>query len=29
MSEHTSGATPGIHVQHVGTVESVSIDAAG
>ncbi len=29
MSEHTSGTTPGIHVQHVGTVESVSIDAAG
>lgn len=29
MSEHTSGTTPGIHVQHVGTIESVSIDAAG
>ena len=29
MSEHTSGSTPGIHVQHVGTVESVSVDAAG
>ena len=29
MSEHTSGTTPGIHVQHVGTIESVSVDAAG
>jgi amino acid transporter len=29
VSEHTSGTTPGIHVQHVGTVESVSVDAAG
>jgi amino acid transporter len=29
VSEHTSGSAPGIHVQHVGTVESVSIDAAG
>jgi amino acid transporter len=29
VSEHTSGAAPGIHVQHVGTVESVSIDSAG
>ncbi|HEY1478821.1 MAG TPA: hypothetical protein VGF46_02270, partial [Gaiellales bacterium] len=29
MSEHSPGAAPGIHVQHVGTVESVSIDAAG
>jgi amino acid transporter len=29
VSEHTSGSAPGIHVQHVGTVESVSIDATG
>jgi amino acid transporter len=29
VSEHTSGTTPGIHVQHVGAIESVSIDAAG
>src|SRR4051812_13574658 len=29
VSEHTSGPAPGIHVQHVGMVESVSIDAAG
>ena len=29
MSEHTPGTPPGIHVQHVGTVESVSIETAG
>ena len=29
MSEETSGAVPHIHVQHVGTIESVSIDSAG
>jgi amino acid transporter len=29
VSESTSGTTPGIHVQHVGMIESVSIDAAG
>ncbi len=29
VSEHTSGATPGIHVQHVGTIESVSVSATG
>jgi amino acid transporter len=29
VSEETSGAAPHIHVQHVGAIESVSIDSAG
>jgi amino acid transporter len=29
VSEETSGTAPHIHVQHVGAIESVSIDAAG
>jgi amino acid transporter len=29
VSEHTSGPAPGIHVQHVGMIESVSVDSTG
>jgi amino acid transporter len=29
VSESTSGTTPGIHVQHVGMIESVSVSATG
>jgi amino acid transporter len=29
VSDQSSGATPGIHVQHVGMIESVSVDSTG